>query len=88
VAVELDGEKTEMMIKISSEGLPSEVVIQRWGDVNPEHKFMYTPFGMKFTRYEKIDGYTIPVEMSGGWNYGTERYMETVKLEFEKVKFF
>lgn len=88
VPLELDGEKTEMVIKISPDGLPSEVVIQRWGDVNPEHKFMYTPFGMKFTRYEKIDGYTIPVEMAGGWNYGTDRYMETVKLKFERVKFF
>jgi len=88
VPVDLDGEKTKMRIKISPDGLPSEVVIQRWGDVNPEHKFMYTPFGMKFTRFEKIDGYTIPVEMSGGWKYGTDEYMETVKLKFEKVKFF
>jgi hypothetical protein len=87
VPVELDGEKTGMKIKISPEGLPVEVVIQRWGDVNPGNKFMYTPFGMKFTGYKTIEGNTIPVEMSGGWNYGTEKYMETVKLKFEKVNF-
>ncbi len=85
--VELDWEKTGMQIKISPEGLPVEVVIQRWGDVNPGNKFMYTPFGMKFTGYKTIEGYTIPVEMSGGWNYGTDKYMETVKLKFEKVDF-
>jgi len=87
VPVEFDGEKTEMRIKISSDGLPVEVVIQRWGDVNPGNKFMYTPFGMKFISYKTIEGYTIPVEMSGGWNYGTDKYMETVKLKFEKVNF-
>jgi hypothetical protein len=42
---------------------------------------------MKFTGYKTIEGYTIPVEMSGGWNYGTDKYMETVKLKFEKVDF-
>lgn len=88
VPLEFEGEKTEMTIKLTPEGLPAELIIQRWGDVNPEGKFTYTPFGMRFTAYKEIDGYTIPVEMSGGWNYGNDKYRETVKLKFEKVKFF
>jgi hypothetical protein len=45
-----------------------EVIIQRRGDVNQGNKFMYSPFGMKFKSYKTIEDYTIPVEMSGGWN--------------------
>ncbi|MCU0844092.1 MAG: hypothetical protein MUC76_04115 [Spirochaetes bacterium] len=86
--VEVDGEKTTLEIGLGDDGVPTEVIIMRWGDANPEKKFTYIPFGIRFTRMATFDGYTVPVEMAGGWNYGTPEYEETVRLRFTGVRFF
>jgi hypothetical protein len=60
----------------------------RWGDVNPEKRFTYLPFGIRFIKIATIDGCTVPVEMAGGWNYGTPAYREGIRLRFREVRFF
>lgn len=86
--IDVDGEETTIEIGIGQDGAPVEVVILRWGDVNPEKRFMYLPFGIRFNKMATIDGCTVPVEMAGGWNYGTPAYAESVRLRFREVHFF
>jgi len=86
--IDVDGEETTMEIGIGRDGLPVEVVILRWGDVNPEKRFAYLPFGIRFVKSATIDGYAVPVEMAGGWNYGTPAYTESIRLRFREVRFF
>ena len=86
--VDVDGETTVIEIGIGNDGDPTEVVILRWGDVNPEKRFTYLPFGIGFLKTATIDGCTVPVEMAGGWNYGIPAYEETIRLRFTGVRFF
>lgn len=86
--IDVDGEETTIEIGIGQDGVPVEVVILRWGDVNPEKRFTYLPFGIRFIKIATIDGCTVPVEMAGGWNYGTPAYREGIRLRFREVRFF
>lgn len=56
-------------------------------DMNQKKRFTCSPFGVRFLKTATIDGRTVPVETSGGWNYGTPAYEETIHLRFTGVGF-
>ena len=54
--------------------------MKRWGNLTADGAYQLIPYGMKIVAERMFDGYTIPTQFAGGWWYGTERYLESVRL--------
>jgi hypothetical protein len=88
VEVALDGEKMTLRLTVDPDGGLREVFAMRFGSVGTEnHRFQPIPYGMIVDRSQTVDGYTLPVEMRGGWWYGTDRYIESIVMKIGDVRF-
>ncbi len=86
VTLGLDGEISDIKLNVSDEGKIKSGVMKRWGNENQDNEFRYMDFGFKVHETKEIQGYTIPVKMEAGWNFGTENYRPFIYFEFEKVE--
>jgi hypothetical protein len=67
------GAETEtVMLRVSSRGELSQVMLQRWGNPNGAAYGRY-PFGVSIERERIFQGVAIPSEFRAGWWWGTER---------------
>ena len=73
-------EKVTLMLGINAEGALRDVVMERWGDFTDDGKYDYVPFGMVVDEEKSFNGYTIPSKIRGGWWYGTDKYVESMRL--------
>jgi hypothetical protein len=88
VEVSLDGETMTLRLTVDPEGYLREVFAMRFGSVGTEnHRFQPIPYGMLVDRSQTVEGYTLPVEMRGGWWYGTDRYIESIVMKIVDVRF-
>jgi uncharacterized protein DUF6544 len=88
VAVTLDGEAMTLTLRIAPDGRLLEVTAPRWGSTGTaDGGFTHIPFGMVVEEDGTFDGYTIPTRLRGGWWYGTERYIESIRLLASGARF-
>jgi hypothetical protein len=45
-------------------------------------------FGLSIEREGDFDGHRLPARFTGGWNFGTDDYVETVRVTVESVRYF
>jgi hypothetical protein len=88
VRVSLDGGDLALVLRVDPQGRLREITTERWGSVGTENRqFRTIPFGFVVDREERCDGYAIPTELRGGWWYGTERYIESIRVSVEQARF-
>lgn len=61
-------------ITVDASGSPTEVIIQRWSNENPDKVFREQPFGGYPSEYRLFDGYRLPTRIEGGNHFGTPDY--------------
>jgi hypothetical protein len=86
VITQLDGETTPITVAVDPSGRPMEVTMQRWGNLTDDGSYQFIPYGMQITGERTFDGYTIPTEVAGGWWYGTEQYLEVIRLSVDRAR--
>jgi hypothetical protein len=85
----IDGEELSLDLVIDSEGRVLEVLGERYGNSGrPDYGF--TPYGFRVLEEKRFAGTTIAARLSGGWWYGSERFVESDASEFhvETAEFF
>lgn len=87
VTTRLHGETTTVTLTVDEAGRLQEFVLPRWGDVTDDGSFRYIPYGGTATAERTIGGYTVPTRLAGGWWYGTEQYLEVIRLEVDGIEF-
>ncbi len=45
-------------------------------------------FGLRVEREADFDGHRLPARFAGGWDFGTDEYVETVRASVESVRYF
>lgn len=66
-------------ITVDPSGAPTEVLIQRWSNENPEKVFKEQPFGGYPSEYQEFVGYKLPTHVEGGNHFGTAEYFPFFK---------
>jgi hypothetical protein len=87
VTCTVENEDVTLTLRINAEGALRDVVMERWGDFTDDGKYSYVPFGMAVDEEKSFNGYTIPSKIRGGWWYGTEKYVESMRLSVEEARF-
>ncbi len=72
-------------ITVDQSGAPTEVVIQRWSNENPERVFREQPFGGYPSDYAVFDGYRLPTRLEGGNHFGTPDYFPFFIAEVTEI---
>lgn len=85
--VDLHGETTPLTVTVGADGSPREIVFQRWGNLTGDGSFGHIPYGVTVAEEQTFGGYTIPSRISAGWWYGTDRYLEVIRLEVDWAQF-
>jgi hypothetical protein len=74
-------------LTIEADGRPSQVVIQRWSNENPENVFREQPFGGYLSDFREVNGYRLPMRVEGGNLIGTEEYFPFFKANVREIHF-
>jgi hypothetical protein len=80
VMVSLRGEVTPLTLTVDQEGRLKELVLERWGNLTADGSYRYIPYGCTVDEERTFGAYTIPTRMVAGWWYGTEQYLEVIRL--------
>lgn len=80
VWMSLHGEEVSVTVTVDGEGRMKEYVLPRWGNLTEDGSYRYIPYGGIVLEERTFGGYTIPSRASGGWWWGTERYLEVIHL--------
>ncbi len=87
VTVGLYGEKSTITLTVDQEGRVREYVIGRWGNLTDDGSYRYIPYGGIVEEERTFGGYTIPSRAVVGWWYGTEQYLEVIRLRVDEARF-
>ncbi|NNC36618.1 MAG: hypothetical protein EX271_04505 [Acidimicrobiales bacterium] len=87
VTVSHYGLEQSIDITVTETGQPTQVVFQRWSDVNPDNEYRLQPFGGKLYDFKDFDGYTLPTRVEGGNHFGTDDYFPFYKAIVEGITF-
>jgi hypothetical protein len=71
---DLDATPLEIHLRIDERGLPTSVVLDRWGDPDRTGSFGWHRFGGTITDHQTFTDITVPSTGSWGWHYGTDRW--------------
>jgi hypothetical protein len=71
---DLDATPLEIHLRIDERGLPTTVVLDRWGDPDRTGSFGWHRFGGTITDHQTSNGITVPSTGSWGWHHGTDRW--------------
>ena len=74
-------------ITVDQDGAPTEVVIDRWSNVNPDGVFQWQPFGGTLSDYREIDSIRVPTRVEGGNHFGTDDYFPFYKANVTSLRF-
>lgn len=72
-------------ITVDPAGAPTQVVIQRWSNENPEKIFREQPFGGYLFEFQMFDGYRLPTRIEGGNQFGTPDYFPFYKADVRAI---
>lgn len=74
-------------ITVAESGQPTQVVIPRWSNENPERLFREQPFGGYLSEFRQFGGYTLPTRVTGGNHFGTKDYFPFYKAAVNNIRF-
>ena len=74
-------------ITVAENGQPTQVMILRWSNENPEREFREQPFGGELSGFKKFGGYTLPTRVVGGNHFGTQEYFPFYKADVTDIRF-
>jgi hypothetical protein len=74
-------------LTVDDDGRPTEVIIQRWSNENPDKAWREQPFGGYLSDFREIAGYRLPMRVEGGNLIGTNDYFPFYKAEVQALRF-
>ncbi|MBW4565240.1 MAG: hypothetical protein KME32_29980 [Mojavia pulchra JT2-VF2] len=86
-SLNIDGEFVKLTLIIDSDGKLLKLSLPRWGEHTKDGSYAYIPFGGECQQEQTFGGFTIPSQMSVGWWFGTERYLDFFRATIEQAEF-
>jgi hypothetical protein len=87
-SLKIDGEPVTLTLVIDpTNGKLLKLSVPRWGDKTEDGSYTYIPFGGEYQEEHTFGGFTIPSQMSAGWWFGTDRYLEFFRATIEQAEF-
>ena len=85
--VSSNGLEQNVDVTVAPDGAPTQVVISRWSNENPDREYRLQPFGGYSKDFQKFGGYTLPTSVEGGNHFGTDKYFAFFKARITKIRF-
>ncbi|UCF30404.1 MAG: hypothetical protein JSV26_10155 [bacterium] len=82
-----EGEDIRLRVHVDGGGAVESLWLDRYGNQTDDGRFDYIPFGVRVHEEGFLGGMRIPVRLSAGWWFGTERYFESVRIEVRNAEF-
>ena len=61
--------------------------MQRWGNITGDGSYRSIPYGFTTGGEQTFGGYTIPDHLRIGWWFGTEQYLEVIRLHIDWARY-
>lgn len=74
-------------ITVDNVGAPTQVLIQRWSNENPDRVFREQPFGGYLSACQSFGGFRLPTRIEGGNLIGTPDYFAFFKAQVHSIEF-
>jgi hypothetical protein len=81
------GEDIALHLRCEESGAAAALWLDRWRADKEGGPPAYVPFGAAIKAYGAFDGYTVPVQLEGGWGWGTQEYVPFVRYVVDTVRF-
>jgi hypothetical protein len=85
--IEAGGQAHTIRITVDDVGRLRSAAYLRWGDGTEDKRYDSIPFGGEIEEERSFGGYTISSQVTGGWWYGTDRYIESYRVPIEEAEF-
>lgn len=85
--LQIDDEPVTLTLVIDTNGKLLESYALRWGDRSKDGSWTYIPMGGKCYAESTFGGFTIPSQVGGGWEFGSEQYFEFFQATIEQADF-
>lgn len=85
--VSINGFEQNVDVTVSQNGQPTQVVISRWSNENPNREYQLQPFGGYLNDFRQFGGYTLPTAVEGGNHFGTDKYFPFFKAKISEIQF-
>jgi hypothetical protein len=85
--VSINGFEQNVDVTVARDGQPTQVIISRWSNENPEREFQLQPFGGYLNDFRRFDGYMLPTSVEGGNHVGTDKYFPFFKAKISAIRF-
>ncbi|MUG98566.1 hypothetical protein F7734_42260 [Scytonema sp. UIC 10036] len=86
-SLKINDEPIILTLTIDPDGKLQKLSLPRWGDKTEDSSYTYIPFGGEYQEENTFGGFTIPSQMSAGWWFGTDRYLEFFRATIEQAGF-
>lgn len=86
-SLNIDGEPVTLTLVIDTDGKLLKLFLQRWGNQTEDVRYTYIPFGGEYQEERTFGGFTIPSQISAGWWFGTDRYLEFFRATIKQAEF-
>lgn len=86
-SLKIDSEPVMLTLVIDSNGKLLKISLPRWGEHTEDVSYTYIPFGGEYQEERTFEGFTIPSQMSAGWWFGTDRYLEFFQATIGEAEF-
>lgn len=86
-SLKIDSEPITLTMFLGSNGKLLKLSLARWGDKTEDGSHSYIPFGGEYQVERTFAGFTIPSQVSAGWWFGTDRYLEFFRAKLEQAEF-
>ncbi len=87
VTITHDGQTQAVDVTVDAEGRPTEVVLQRWSDANPDGVFRFQPFGGHLSEFRDFGGFRLPTHVEAGNFFGTQAYFPFFIADVTDIRF-
>jgi hypothetical protein len=85
--VSINGYEQNVDVTVKEDGQPTQVLISRWSNENPERRYQLQPFGGYLKDFRHFGGYMLPTAVEGGNHFGTDRYFPFFKARVSDIRF-
>ena len=86
-SLKIDSEPVTLTLVIDPNGKLLKLSLPRWGEHTEDGSYTYISFGGEYQEERTFAGFTIPSQMSAGWWFGTDRYLEFFRATIEEAEF-
>ncbi|GAB1541803.1 hypothetical protein NUACC21_44760 [Scytonema sp. NUACC21] len=86
-SLKINDEPIILTLTIDPNGKLQKLSLPRWGDKTEDSSYTYIPFGGEYQEENTFGGFTIPSQISAGWWFGTDRYLEFFRATIERADF-